>query len=146
MAAALLIGGCATVPPPTQSLADDPAITTIHEAVDQIKKENSMLVQIERGEKPISKRAAMPDIAEFKVPVYLRNWNGPAILGVKAVAADMGYVVKEAGNAPVIAPLVSLDANGDRAYDVLNNISDQCQRHLDLRVDVASKTIFIDYK
>lgn len=146
LAATLMIAGCATVPPPTQSLSDDPAIVTINEAVTQIQKENSMLVQIERGKKPLTTRTPMPNIAEFKVPVYLRNWNGPALLGVEAVAADMGYVVKQSGNKPAIVPLVALDSNGDLAYDVLNNISDQCQRHLDLRIDVASKTIFIDYK
>jgi len=144
---ATMLAGCATTTPvDDRTLDNDPAMKTIQEAVRHIEKQNAMLVQIEQGKDPIPAPAAKPEgIEEFDRLVYLRNWNGPAMKAINQVAATMGYRTTISGSVPAIEPTVSLDVNGEPAYDVLRDISDQGQRQFDLRIDIDRKLINVAF-
>ena len=140
------LSGCATSPEPAPTLADDPAIQTIHQAVEHIEDQHKVLVQVEREERATTPPPARPDGEEFETLVYLRNWNGAAFPALEAVAARMGYVMEVSGTRPAVKPMISIDADGVPAYDVLVDIADQGDRHFDLRIDEKRKVLILAYR
>lgn len=145
-AGTVAMAGCAnTTQVRDTTLDDDPALKTIQEATRHIEKQNSMLVQIEQAENPTPSPTQKPANEEFDRLVYLRNWNGSATKAVSRVAEIMGYRSRITGNIPAIEPLVSIDANGETAYDVLMDISDQGNRQYDIRVNIKERVINIAF-
>lgn len=143
---ALLLGGCATqvVAPPTKT---DPALIAMQQAMERIEEQHAMLAVIERGRSPVPVGASRPpNHPELAIPIYLRHWNGPAHQALEAVARDIGYTFKTSGERPAIEPMAALDANGEEAFVVLQNLSDQGGPRYRVRIDLPARAIVIVYR
>lgn len=145
----LLAGGCATQQPPepTYTLEDDPAVATLQDAVAHIERQNEILVQVERGERAAKQPTERPaDVPALGESIEMRNWSGPALEAARTVADRIGYEVRISGARPPVAPLVSLDARGKDAWDVIYDIADQAERAMDLRLDVDREIMTVAYR
>ena len=148
MAAAIVLAGCASEPAPTDySLADDPAVQVLQDAVQTIEHQNEILVQVERGERATKRPTPRPDDVEaLSESVEMRNWSGPALEAVRTVGSAIAYDVRISGSRPAVTPLVSVDSRGKDAWDVLYDIADQTDRALDLRIDPDRERITVAYR
>lgn len=149
LAFALLVG--CTSPsepkPPAPTLADDPAVQALQSAVDHIRHQNEVLVQVERAERRTQAPAERPaDVEALNRSLEIRNWSGTALEAVRTVGNQIAYSVEVSGSRPPVAPLVSLDAAGKSAWDVIYDIADQAERALDLRIDIEREVIVIAYR
>jgi len=141
----LLISGCATKD--VAPTGPDPAVIAMQQAMERIEEQHSSLMAIERGRSAIPTGAERPpNRPELGIPIHLRHWNGPAHEALKAVAEDIGYTFKTSGERPAIEPMASLDADGEEAFVVLQNLSDQGGTRYRVRLDLPARTVVMVYR
>jgi len=142
-----LLAGCATTERPApRPEAADPILTQLAEASTRAAKALEGLSRVEQKRTPVTKASVDPATLpeDVKKPITL-VWTGSAFEALKQVAFTIGYGVAEYGAKPTSPLIVSVNANGVAAYEVIQDIQMQLGNRAQLVPNVAEKRLKVFY-
>lgn len=136
---------CATTKQETAPRSTDPVLTSIQNAVSEMRDFRKLHAEILREQKPMpSKNISVPQLPEFQTTMHIRNWNGGVQKALDLIAQTMGYSFSVDGK-KTPEPIVHL--NGDKPVgEFLVEIADQGENLYDIRVSTQSKQIKLVYR
>lgn len=138
--------GCATHEKEPVVVHDNSLVLNkISTAADDIHRNLSVLSQVEQynNAEKVDVYAAPTDGPLTKE--ITMKWNGPATTPVKMIAKMIGYDYRENGHAPVTPPMIAIDANNRKAFEVLNDIGNQTGVRMGILINDKMKLIQVVY-
>jgi len=140
----ILATGCASLGE-SERPTTDPAIEALQKSAGEVSRSFELMASIEQGNAapPIMPK---PTSADLHAVINLPAWTGPMEKATEAVANQIGYRVSVLGKPRSVEPIVTIDARGKAAYEVLRNIGLQGGTTAGLRVDTRDRTITVIYQ
>jgi defect-in-organelle-trafficking protein DotD len=145
-AAISLLGGCApTIPLPAPAPGPTPVDTILPEAARSAASSLEILAGVEQARRPPAsiKNDLVP--FELKKEVSLR-WSGPVAPALIAVAGDVGYVFSTIGREPPSPIIVTVKAENEPAFKVLQDIGLQAGSRASVAVDIQNRRVELRYE
>lgn len=141
-----LLSGCASQPQEPIAIHDNSLVLNkISTTADEIKANLSVLAKVEQYNNAEKVNTFQAPVAGPLTKEITLKWNGTATTPVKMIAKMVGYDYRENGHAPVTEPMVAIDANDRKAFEVLNDIGIQTGSKMGILVNDKMKLIQVVY-
>lgn len=144
--ASAIATGCATQQNEPVVVHDNSLVLNkISTAADDIHRNLSVLAQVEQYNNAEKVDVYSAPTDGQLVKEVTMKWNGEATIAVKMIAKMIGYDYRQNGHAPVTPPMIAIDANNRKAFEVLNDIGIQTGNRMGILINDKMKLIQVVY-